>query len=158
MKTLTPKQRNFAEIYIETGNASEAYRQAYNVKPTTNINVITTKASMLLKKDNIAVTISELRDKEAKKFEIKREDVLKGYLEIIDAWKKLMQLSMKEHLTKEEKTKFYLLKDMVKGSDYRGAYDSIAKMLGLNEPDKQQIDQRIQEIKVVIHRGRNRDI
>ena len=47
---------------------------------------------------------------------------------------------------------------MVKGSDYRGAYDSIAKMLGLNEPDKQQIDQRIQEIKVVIHRGRNRDI
>lgn len=158
MKPLTPKQRNFAEIYIETGNASEAYRQAYNVKPTTNINVITTKASILLKKDNIAVTISKLRETEARKFEIKREDVLKGYLEIIDAWRKLMQLSMKDHLTKDEKQKFYLLKDMVKGSDYRGAYDSIAKMLGLNEPEKQQIDQTIKEIQVIIHRGRNRDI
>ena len=47
---------------------------------------------------------------------------------------------------------------MVKGSDYRGAYDSLAKMFGLNEPDKTQIDQTIKEIQVVINRGSNGDI
>ena len=31
-KKLTPKQTKFAQKYLETGNASEAYRQAYNVK------------------------------------------------------------------------------------------------------------------------------
>ena len=32
MKTkLTPKQRKFAEEYVNTGNASEAYRRAYDV-------------------------------------------------------------------------------------------------------------------------------
>jgi len=28
--TLTPKQEKFVQVYIETGNATEAYRQAYN--------------------------------------------------------------------------------------------------------------------------------
>lgn len=35
---LTPKQETFCLAYIETGNASEAYRQAYdaeNMKPDT---------------------------------------------------------------------------------------------------------------------------
>jgi hypothetical protein len=81
--------------------------------------------------------------------------VAKGYLEIIQAWRSLMQLASKEELTKDEKQKFYLLKEMVKGSDYRGAYDSLAKMFGLNEPDKTQIDQTIREIQVVINRGRS---
>ena len=29
---LTPKQEKFCQAYIETGNASEAYRQAYNTR------------------------------------------------------------------------------------------------------------------------------
>ena len=109
----------------------------------------------MLANPNIALTIAELQDKQAKHFEITRQDVAKGYLEIIQAWRSLMQLASKEELTKDEKQKFYLLKEMVKGSDYRGAYDSLAKMFGLNEPDKTQIDQTIREIQVVINRGRS---
>jgi phage terminase small subunit len=29
---LTPKQERFVQAYIETGNATEAYRQAYDAK------------------------------------------------------------------------------------------------------------------------------
>ena len=29
-KALTPKENTFARLYVETGNATEAYRQAYN--------------------------------------------------------------------------------------------------------------------------------
>ena len=38
---MTPKQEHFARLYVETGNASEAYRQAYNaenMKPETVTN------------------------------------------------------------------------------------------------------------------------
>ena len=123
----------------------------------TKIETIKVKASHLLAQDNISTTIAELQEKQAKHFEITRQDVAKGYLEIIQAWRSLMQLASKEELTKDEKQKFYLLKEMVKGSDYRGAYDSLAKMFGLNEPDKTQIDQTIREIQVVINRNGRTD-
>lgn len=157
-KKITPKQRKFAEEYVITGNASEAYRRSYNVRQGTSVESIAVRGNELLNNSNIIVIIDELQKRQADKFEIKREDVAKGYLEIINAWRDLMTLAAKEKLTKDEKQKFYLLKDMVKGSDYRGAYDSLAKMFGLNEPDKQQVDQTIKEIQVVINRGRNRDI
>ena len=156
-KKLTPKQRKFAEEYVNTGNGSEAYRRAYNVKPNTTVESIAVRASELLRNSNILVIIEELQKQQAEKFEITRSDVAKGYLEIIQAWRSLMQLASKEELTKDEKQKFYLLKEMVKGSDYRGAYDSLAKMFGLNEPDKTQIDQTIREIQVVINRNGRTD-
>lgn len=63
-KKLTPKQETFCQEYIKCGNASEAYRKAYNtenMKPES----INRKASELL--DNVKVTarIQEL-DKEKK--------------------------------------------------------------------------------------------
>jgi len=64
-----------------------------------------------------------------------------------------MDLAAKESLTKDQKAKFYLLKEMVKGSDYRGAYDSIAKMFGLNAPDKQEIESTVNNININIKRG-----
>ena len=114
-KKLTPKQRKFCEEYVTTGNGSEAYRRAYDVRPTTTIESIKVRASELLKNSNILVTIQELQKQQAEKFEITRSDVAKGYLEIIQAWRSLMQLASKEELTKDEKQKFYLLKEMVKG-------------------------------------------
>jgi len=155
---LTPKQRNFCELYVDNGNASEAYRLAYDVGKNTKVETIKVNASKLLSDTNISLTIKDLRKQQADRFEITRSDVAQGYLEIINAWKRLMVLASKETLSKDEKQKFYLLKEMVKGSDYRGAYDSLAKMFGLNEPDKTQIDQTIKEIQVVINRGSNEGI
>lgn len=60
MKRLTQKQENFCLAYIETGNASEAYRKAYNaerMKPET----VNNKAHVLLKKGEIRARLEELR-------------------------------------------------------------------------------------------------
>ena len=152
-KKLTPKQRKFAEEYVNTGNASEAYRRAYDVAKTTSNDVIKVKASELLKNGNIAVTVNELQKKEAEDFQITRKEVAEGYFKMIQSWEYLMDLAAKENLSKEQKAKFYLLKEMVKGSDYRGAYDSIAKMFGLNAPDKQEIEQTVHNININIKRG-----
>lgn len=59
-KPITVKQARFAEFYVETGNASEAYRRAYNaenMKPQS----IWTKASQVLAKGKVAVRVMELQ-------------------------------------------------------------------------------------------------
>ena len=136
MKKLTPKQNKFAEEYVNTGNASEAYRRAYDVGADTKLETIASKASHLLAEYNISTRVKELQKQQVEEFKITRKDVADGYLEIIKAWQYLMDLAAKDNLSKEQKSRFYLLKEMVKGSDYRGAYDSLAKMFGLNAPDK----------------------
>lgn len=57
---LTPKQENFCLAYIETGNASEAYRRSYNAEKM-SAKVIANRASELLDNGDIAVRIAELR-------------------------------------------------------------------------------------------------
>ena len=61
MKKLTQKQEAFCLAYIETGNASEAYRQAYNaerMKPET----INKRACELMGDGYIAGRIEQLRE------------------------------------------------------------------------------------------------
>ena len=66
---LTVKQEAFCLAYIETGNASEAYRQAYNaanMKP----EGITVNASKLLASTNVALRVAELQQSLVKRHEV----------------------------------------------------------------------------------------
>jgi phage terminase small subunit len=59
-KPLTPKQEAFCLAYIETSNASEAYRQAYDcqrMKPET----VSRNAKALLDNNKIATRLAEIR-------------------------------------------------------------------------------------------------
>ncbi|WP_102789498.1 terminase small subunit [Stenotrophomonas bentonitica] len=60
MRALTPKQESFCQRYLETGNASEAYRLCYSTtaaKPET----VNRSAKELLDNPKIAARLSELR-------------------------------------------------------------------------------------------------
>lgn len=57
---LTLKQDNFVLAYIETGNASEAYRRAYDTSKM-NENSVNRKAKELLDNVKITARIAELR-------------------------------------------------------------------------------------------------
>lgn len=57
---LTPKQHNFCIAYLETGNASEAYRQAYDCSKMTDIS-IGRKAKELIDNGKITAYIETLR-------------------------------------------------------------------------------------------------
>lgn len=73
---LTPKQEKFCLVYLETGNASEAYRQAYDaqsMKPET----VNKRASELLDKGEIAGRLSELRAPIIAKAQLTVEDLLR---------------------------------------------------------------------------------
>ena len=58
---LTPKQDAFCLYYLETSNASEAYRRAYEVAPTTKTHTVNRNAHALLQDTKIAARIAELR-------------------------------------------------------------------------------------------------
>ncbi len=56
---MTIKQELFAQAYIETGNASEAYKRAY--KTQANANTINRKASQLLKHPEVIKLLADLQ-------------------------------------------------------------------------------------------------
>lgn len=58
---LTPKQEAFALAYVETGNAAEAYRRAYDVKAATTHSSIYVAASRMLDNPKIILRVEELQ-------------------------------------------------------------------------------------------------
>ena len=67
---LSAKQEAFCLAYIETGNASEAYRRSYNVSPKTKTSTVNRKAHDVLSNGNVAARIEATRAKAAKRNEV----------------------------------------------------------------------------------------
>lgn len=138
MKKLTIKQEKFSQLVVTLGNQSEAYRQAYDVSPTTTTESINEQASVLMSDLKISSRVEQLRKETKKAHKIDRQWIIDQHKEIIDWYKELKELARKENLDKEEKSRIYMLKDLIKGADYRGSLDSITKILGLNEAEKHE--------------------
>ena len=69
MARLTPKQDKFCMAYVETGNASEAYRQSYStgrMKPET----INRKAFELIENGKITARIESLQKEHAERHNV----------------------------------------------------------------------------------------
>lgn len=64
-KPLTQKQEAFALAYVETGNAAEAYRRAYDVKAATQHSSIYVAASRLLDNPKVMLRVKELQEQAA---------------------------------------------------------------------------------------------
>ena len=73
---LTPKQDNFCRLYIELGNASEAYRQAYDAEDM-NQNTVNKNASVLLENPKIATRLNQIRSEHMKRHNLTVGDLLK---------------------------------------------------------------------------------
>ncbi|HEK0789575.1 TPA: terminase small subunit [Proteus mirabilis] len=73
---LTVKQEKFCQAYVETGNASEAYRMAYatDKMKATSIN---SKAYELLNNGEITVRVAQLQQEHRTKHDITVSDLLK---------------------------------------------------------------------------------
>ena len=72
---MTPKQEQFARLYVETGNASEAYRQAYNtdnMKPET----VTNEAYKLLQDPDISAMVDNLKAEARQRHAVTVDDLL----------------------------------------------------------------------------------
>lgn len=73
---LTPKQEAFALAYVETGNASEAYRRAYEAGAM-KAEAVHVKASELLSNGKVSVRVKELQAKAVERHEVTVDDILR---------------------------------------------------------------------------------
>ena len=73
---LTPKQEAFALAYVETGNASEAYRRSYNAEKMKPASVAV-NASKLLADAKVALRVQELQANAVQRHEITVDDLIR---------------------------------------------------------------------------------
>lgn len=86
--SLTPKQEAFCQAYIETGNASEAYRRAYDASKFSE-NALYVQACKTLKHPKVSLRIAELQQLIADRHDITvdkiiRELALIGFSNMLD--------------------------------------------------------------------------
>ena len=113
---LTPKQEKFAQVWHATGNKSEAYRQAYNAG-NMSAKVINVKAVEVAANGNVAVRFAELQ-KAAKKRNDTTVDTLDAMFK--EAWR--------------------IGREIKNPSAMVSAASGLAKLHGLNAPDKQDVN------------------
>jgi phage terminase small subunit len=111
---LTPKQEKFCQEYVTTNSKTAAYRAAYN---TANMKdeTVNNKAYQLSNRDDIRARISQLKEKDAKKYEITKDFIVKELLWVI------------ENAKYSEKIDFNAINK---------ASDTLNKMFGHNAPEK----------------------
>lgn len=72
-KELTPKQEAFAQAVASGLTQSDAYRKAYNVKPTTKPESVNQLASTMMGLVHISSRVKELRERGAENAVLTRE-------------------------------------------------------------------------------------
>lgn len=77
---LTVKQEKFCQAYVETGNASEAYRSAYSADKMKH-ETINKRASELLNNGEVTGRVSELQQEHRTKHNITVSDLLREFEE-----------------------------------------------------------------------------
>lgn len=174
-KGLTIKQEKFCSRYLECGNASEAYRYAYDCSNMSN-NAVWNASSILLDNPKVTQRIKELQASFQKRTEITKERVLNELVKIgfssiaymHNSWIDRVEFDqltddqkacIKSIQTKVEKRSYddeVRNVEMVKIElyDKLAALNSINKMLGFDAPAKVDANVTMSRYKAVTSDGR----
>ena len=118
MSKLTAKQEAFCVAYIETGNASEAYRLSYDAENMQS-DTITNKASLLLKRGDIRARVEEIQKPAVKRAEISLESHLNRLKHLSDMAEAAEQYSsaIKAEESRGKASGLYTEKKEITGKD-----------------------------------------
>lgn len=174
-KGLTIKQEKFCNKYLECGNASEAYRYAYDCSNMSN-NAVWNASSILLDNPKVTQRIKELQSSFQKKTEITKERVLNELVKIgfssiaymHNSWIDRVEF---DQLTDDQKACIKSIQTKVEKRSYDDEvrnvemvkielYDKLAalncinKMLGFDAPAKVDANVTMSRYKAVTSDGR----
>jgi phage terminase small subunit len=96
-RKLTPKQEKFVREYLVSGNASAAYRAAYNVRKGTKADTVHKAAKALLDNPRIAPRLARMQEKAAEKAVLDKAWVL-------DRLMKTARIALSEETVKVRKS------------------------------------------------------
>lgn len=83
--TLTPKQRQFAELLVSGGlTQADCYRRVYDVKPTTSPDNIAISANRVANYPQVKAFVAELRKEVTRQIGVSLEDHLAKLAELRD--------------------------------------------------------------------------
>ena len=160
-KNLTIKQENFCNYYVECGNASEAYRRAYNAGKMTDKQVWE-ESSKLLNSPKVAQMVEELKSELRSRANVTKERIINelasmAFSSIADMQNTWIERKEFEKLSTSQKASIknistkvikknigtndkpeYVDVEFVKIELYDKikAIEVLNKMLGYNEPEK----------------------
>lgn len=138
---LTIKQERFCNAYIETGNASEAYRRAYSCAKMDE-KTIWVKSSELLNSGKVSVRVKELQDEIKRSSAITKERLLEELSNI--AFSSIASL----YSTWIERREFDSLSDKEKATIKSISTKILKKNIGTPE-DPEIID--VEYVKIELH-------
>ena len=151
MNKLTIKQENFCNFYVESGNASDAYRRAYSCDKLTSKS-INELASSLLTNVKVASRVSELKAILQSKSDITKERILKELSAIVFADIRdyviydgeSVRFKSFDLLTNEQAKAIESIKQTPSGIELKlhgknWSIEKVCKMLGFDAPTKQEI-------------------
>lgn len=158
---LTAKQEKFCHKYIETGNASEAYRQSYSCEKM-KTETVNRKAVELMANGKVSARVRELQAKAEKKSNYRKQDAIKDLVEIITT-NPMEYINVEDRVDRNGLKQVVVVKDLeslpkekqkciksiapAKGGGVRVEFydklaglDRLSKMLGWDEPVKNDIN------------------
>jgi len=140
---LTTKQEKFCIEVMKGKSYIDAYKASYNVSNMKDATIYV-KASVMLKKDNIRIRMSELRNKVQKKELYTIEESIKRDLNLIRTYEASLEVlkdldSDARSITAAERTIKY-----ISASGYNSAQDRISKQSGFFEKDNKQKEVQIE--------------
>lgn len=151
MKKLTIKQEKFCNRYIESGNASDAYRYAYDCTRMKD-ETVNNKAYILQNKGDIRERLTQLKDELKKKSDITKERIIEEVVAVLNA-KITDYLDFDGHtlkfksfadLTENQIKAIESIKEGKFGIELKlhgkeWSIDKLNKMLGFDAPEKMDI-------------------
>lgn len=148
MSKLTVKQENFCNYYIETGNASAAYRRAYSCDKMKD-EAVNVQASKMLVNPKIALRVKQLQDALQKRSDITKDEAIKELsaivrsrvTDVLSAKGMTVRVKSIEELPDEVVSCISSIKKIkggieVKFYDKIAAIDRLSKMLGWDKATK----------------------
>ena len=145
---LTIKQENFCNYYVESGNASDAYRRAYDCGKMKDESIVV-NASKLLNNTNIALRLSELKSILQEKSDITKELILNELRAIVFADIRdyvtfdgeRVKFKAFSELTNEQAKAIESIKQTKEGVELKlygknWSIEKVCKMLGFDAPTK----------------------
>ena len=171
MKGLTIKQENFCNYYIESGNASDAYRRAYSCEKMRDKQVWE-ESCKLLSNPKVTQRVNELQEEQKGKSDITKERILQelsgiAFSSIADMHNTWIERKEFDKLSKKEKSAIKsistkILKKNIGTSDEPEivdveyvkielydkikAIERICKMLGFDSPTEMNINRTEEEM------------
>lgn len=153
---LRPKQEQFCHLYLETGNASEAYRKVYKCKGCSDKTIWEVSSKLLSK---VGPRIQELQEELKKKSDITKDRVLeelrciafadiRDFLSIENGMVKFKDSSewsdKMAHAVESVKVTREGIELKLNGKSW--SISRICKMLGYDEPTQVNINQMLLDI------------